>query len=39
MRNVLSHNYFEIDLDIVWSAVSVNIPMLQPQIEALLNRL
>ncbi len=39
MRNVLTHHYFEIDLDIVWSAVSVNIPMLQPQIEALLSRL
>ena len=39
MRNVLTHNYFEIDLDIVWSAVTVNIPMLKPQIEALLSRL
>jgi uncharacterized protein with HEPN domain len=39
MRNVLTHNYFEIDLDIVWLAVTVNIPRLQPQIEALLSRL
>jgi uncharacterized protein with HEPN domain len=39
MRNVLSHNYFEIDLDIVWSAVTINLPRLKPQIEALLSRL
>lgn len=39
MRNILTHSYFEVDLDIVWAAVSVNIPDLKPQIEGLLSRL
>lgn len=39
MRKILVHLYFEIDLDIVWEAVQVDIPMLKPQIVTLLNRL
>ncbi|MEM1368588.1 MAG: HepT-like ribonuclease domain-containing protein, partial [Cyanobacteria bacterium P01_H01_bin.15] len=39
MRSVLAHTYFDIDLDAVWIAVFVNIPVLKPQITELLNRL
>jgi uncharacterized protein with HEPN domain len=39
MRNILTHTYFDIDLGIVWTAVSVNIPALQPQIDRLFNQL
>lgn len=36
MRNVLVHGYFDIDTDIVWHAVSRDIPALKPVIEHLL---
>lgn len=39
MRNILVHHYFEIDLDILWDAVKVDIPNLEPKIESLLARL
>lgn len=37
MRNILTHTYFDIDLDIVWTAVSVSIPDLKPLIQELMN--
>ncbi|BDA70973.1 nucleotidyltransferase [Calothrix sp. PCC 7716] len=39
MRNVLTHNYFEIDLDVVWLVVERELPKLKPQIEAPLQAL
>lgn len=39
MRHVLVHNYFDIDLDTVWSAVANDVPLLKPQIEAILREL
>lgn len=36
MRNVLTHNYFEIDFDIVWSVVEQELPNLKPRIQAIL---
>lgn len=39
MRNILTHTYFDIDLDIVWTAVSVSIPDLKPLIQELMNSL
>ena len=36
MRNVLVHNYFGIDLDIVWSVVEDDLPDLQCCIQKLL---
>ncbi|MCV3216240.1 DUF86 domain-containing protein [Plectonema radiosum NIES-515] len=39
MRNILTHNYFEIDLDIVWLVVERELPKLKPQIEAILQSL
>ena len=35
-RHVLVHGYFEIDLDIVWTAVDVDLPALKVQIQKLL---
>jgi uncharacterized protein with HEPN domain len=39
MRNILSHNYFEIDLDVVWLVVERELPNLKPQIQAILQTL
>lgn len=39
MRNILAHNYFEIDLDIVWNAVNQDLPSLKHGIEAILQQL
>jgi uncharacterized protein with HEPN domain len=36
MRNILVHGYFDIDTDIVWHAVSRDVPALKPAIEHLL---
>ncbi len=35
MRHVLVHDYFGIDLDIVWRVVSVDLPELRPKIAAI----
>jgi uncharacterized protein with HEPN domain len=39
MRNILTHNYFEIDLDIVWAVVEQELPSLKQSIEAILRSL
>jgi uncharacterized protein with HEPN domain len=36
MRNVLVHGYFEVDTDLVWDAVTRDLPILKPAIERLL---
>ena len=36
MRNILIHNYFGIDMDVVWSVVEDDLPELQRYIEILL---
>lgn len=36
MRNILVHDYFGIDVDIVWSAVEHDLPVLKQKIEELL---
>jgi uncharacterized protein with HEPN domain len=38
MRNILVHGYFEIDTDIVWQAVTGDVPVLKPAILSLLAR-
>jgi len=35
-RHRLIHGYFEVDLDIIWTIVTKDIPTLIPQLEALL---
>ena len=39
MRHVLIHEYFGIDLDIVWRVVDTELPKLKQQIEAILKNL
>jgi len=39
MRNVLVHEYFGIDLDIVWRAVTHDLPALKRKIQAILREL
>jgi len=36
MRHVLVHEYFGIDLDIVWRVVSAELPMLKRKIDSML---
>jgi uncharacterized protein with HEPN domain len=39
MRNVLAHDYFDIDTDIVWQAAMIDVPALKPAIVTLLGPL
>ncbi|XGV95658.1 MAG: DUF86 domain-containing protein [Leptolyngbya sp. BL-A-14] len=39
MRNVLAHNYFEIDLELVWSAIEHDLPNLKHNIGSILRTL
>jgi uncharacterized protein with HEPN domain len=39
MRNILVHNYFEIDLPVVWNAVERELPDLKKQVTAILQEL
>ena len=36
MRNILVHDYFGIDKDIVWSVIEQELPKLKPQIQSIL---
>jgi uncharacterized protein with HEPN domain len=38
MRNVLVHGYFDTDTDIVWQAVTRDLPVLKPAVVSLLER-
>jgi len=38
MRNILVHEYFAIDMEIVWSVVEQNLPNLKYEIEKILYR-
>lgn len=37
MRNRLIHAYFDVDYDIVWSAVTIEIPSIIPQLQEILS--
>ena len=39
MRNILVHQYFEIDTDLVWSVVERDLPVLKKTIQSILERL
>jgi uncharacterized protein with HEPN domain len=39
MRNILVHNYFGIDLDLVWTAVKRDLPRLREQVREILQHL
>jgi uncharacterized protein with HEPN domain len=36
MRHVLVHDYFRVDLNLVWNVATIHIPLLEPQIDAIL---
>ena len=36
MRNILAHQYDQVDAEIVWDAVSIDIPELMTMLEPLL---
>jgi uncharacterized protein with HEPN domain len=38
MRNRIVHDYFEVDLEVVWQTVQRDLPVLRSQIQALLER-
>jgi uncharacterized protein with HEPN domain len=37
MRNKMIHNYFDVDIDVVWGTVKQDLPALKKQIEHILN--
>ena len=39
LRNILIHEYFGVDLDIVWEIIRTDMPQFKIQIQALLNEL
>lgn len=39
MRNRIVHDYFEVDLDVVWQTIQRDLPALRPQIVQLLARI
>lgn len=39
MRNILVHNYFEIDVEIVWSVVEQKLPDLKNQVQEILSEM
>ncbi len=39
MRNILVHNYFEIDLPVVWNAVERELPELKRQLTSMIKEL
>jgi uncharacterized protein with HEPN domain len=39
LRNVLAHNYFEIDQEVVWGIVQNDLPLLKKQVETILHDL
>lgn len=38
MRNKVIHNYFDVDLNVVWNTVKTDLPQLKQQIESLLQK-
>lgn len=38
MRNRLIHTYFDIDLDIAWTTIEIDLPTLVPLLEQWLER-
>ncbi|MCE5317741.1 MAG: DUF86 domain-containing protein [Parachlamydia sp.] len=39
MRNRLIHAYFDVDLDVVWQAVTVEIPIIIPELENIIKEM
>jgi uncharacterized protein with HEPN domain len=39
MRHILTHDYFDIDAEVVWAAVENDLPELKRQVEAIIKQL
>ena len=39
MRHILVHGYFDIDLDVVKTVLTQDLPVLKPQIESILKEI
>jgi uncharacterized protein with HEPN domain len=37
MRNIVAHEYFQIDLETIWETIQQDLPRLIPQLQTLLN--
>lgn len=37
LRDVVIHDYDELDLDILWNIIQINLPNLEPQLQNILN--
>lgn len=39
MRSVVAHDYFKVDLDIVWNTIKIDLPLMRQEVAALLEAL
>ena len=39
LRNIVIHEYFGVDLNIIWQIVTVNLPETKPKIEGILKKI
>ena len=39
LRNIVSHKYFGVDLEIIWEIITENLPETEPEIRALLDKI
>jgi uncharacterized protein with HEPN domain len=37
MRNIVAHEYFQIDIETIWETIQQDLPLLIPQLQTLLN--
>lgn len=37
MRNIVAHEYFQIDVETIWETIQQDLPLLIPQLQAILN--
>jgi uncharacterized protein with HEPN domain len=37
MRNIVAHEYFQIDIETIWETIQQDLPSLIPQLQAILN--
>lgn len=37
MRNIVAHEYFQIDIETIWETIQQDLPSLLPQLQTLLN--
>jgi uncharacterized protein with HEPN domain len=37
MRNIVAHEYFQIDIETIWETIQQNLPSLIPQLQTILN--